>query len=110
MPDDVAASSGMTPLQPPVSASPSSDTQALDKNTYETVDQAMADLNTVREELSAIMAEDFKDFEGPRMMGGRVPMNRARLEREERRRKLQERERLIQAFIREQTAAATPIL
>lgn len=109
MPDDVAASSGITPLQPPPDASPSVDPQANANDTDEPVGNLMADLNDVREELSKIMAEDFNDFKGPQMIGGRVPMNRERLDREERRRLLQERERQIQAALREQTAAATPI-
>ncbi len=107
MPDDVAASSGITPLQPPPDDPPSVDPQANANDTDETVESLFADLNDVREELSTIMAEDFKDFQGPQMMGGRVPMNRERLDREDRRSLLQERERQISASLREQTAAAT---
>ena len=109
MPDDVAASSGILPLQPPPEGEPSPDSQATEKNTDETVESLFADLNTIREDLSAIMADDFKDFQGPTMIGGRVPMNRDRLDREDRRSKLQERERLVQKAIREQTASATPL-
>ena len=109
MPDDVAASSGITPLQPPPDEPPSVDPQANANDTDEPVENLMADLNDVREELSKIMAEDAEDFKSPMMMGGRVPMTRERLDREKRRSLLQGRENQIQAAIREQTAAPTPI-
>ena len=65
--------------------------------------QQLTDLNDVREQLSSIMAEDFKDFKGPRMVGQTLRQTPERIDRSSQRTDLQNREDRLMREIREQT-------
>ena len=73
--------------------------------------QKIAELNEVREKLSTIMAEDFKDFQQPQLVGsGHLVMTADRVDRAATRLPLQQREDLLMKEIREQTAHPVPNL
>lgn len=65
--------------------------------------QKISELSQVRDDLSAIMAEDFKDFQGPRMVGPTLRMSPERLDRSGKRTDLQMRENRLMSELREQT-------
>lgn len=101
MPETV--SSGVTPTSGVPAPPPSPDPQATANDNTEHRDSLLKDLNEVREKLSSIMAEDFRDFQGPQMVSGRLPETPERLEREQLRAQLHEREHQISKALKEQT-------
>ena len=73
--------------------------------------QKISELNEVREKLSKIMAEDFKDFQQPQLVGsGHLVMTTERVDRAATPLPLQQREEVLMKEIREQTAHPVPHL
>ncbi len=66
--------------------------------------QQVIELGQVREDLSKIMAEDAKDFQGPRLAGSsHLRMTTERIDRSAKRTELQHREDRLMQGLREQT-------
>ncbi len=66
--------------------------------------QKVTELGQVREDLSSIMAEDYKDFQGPQMVGSsHLRMTTERIDRSAKRTDLQMRENRLMSELREQT-------
>ncbi len=97
------ASSGVTPTSGVPTEPPSPDPQVHANDNTENRDNLFKDLNAVREELSALMGQDFADMRSPVPMGGRLQETPERMERVEKQAQLHEREHQISKALKEQT-------
>ena len=97
------ASSGVTPTSGVPTEPPSPDAQAHANDNTENRDNLLRDLNEVREQLSALMGQDFADMRSPVPLGGRLSETPERMERVQKQSQLHEREHQISKALKEQT-------